>query len=138
MPPSAYDTAWLAMIPHPQEHNTPLFKSCLEWLLNNQKEEGYWGDVPTIDALPATLACMVVLRKWGFGTENIDKGLKYIHENMEEMLHDNLDRLPRSFSIVFPATIELAESSGLDLKLSDHMNSIVSYISNTRQQILRT
>ncbi|GKA76900.1 hypothetical protein Tco_0783361 [Tanacetum coccineum] len=56
---------------------------------------------------------------------------------MEEMLHDTLDHLPRSFFIVFPATIELAESSGLELKLSDHMNSIVSYISNTRQQIIR-
>ncbi|PWA94009.1 geranyllinalool synthase [Artemisia annua] len=111
MPPSAYDTAWLAMIPHPQEHNTPLFKGCLEWLLHNQKEEGYWGDLPTIDALPATLACMAALQKWGFGFKNIEKGLKFIHENMEEMLHGNLDHLPRSFSIVFPATIELAESS---------------------------
>ncbi|PWA32309.1 geranyllinalool synthase [Artemisia annua] len=136
MPPSAYDTAWLAMILHPQEHNTPLFKGCLEWLLHNQKEEGYWGDLPTIDALPATLACMAALQKWGFGVENIEKGLKFIHENMEEMLHGNLDHLPRSFSIVFPATIELAESSGLELKLSDHMISTVSYISNTRQQIL--
>ena len=75
MPPSAYDTAWLAMIPHPQEHNTPLFKGCLEWLLHNQKEEGYWGDLPTIDALPATLACMAALQKWGFGVENIEKGI---------------------------------------------------------------
>ncbi|GKA76901.1 geranyllinalool synthase [Tanacetum coccineum] len=94
MPPSAYDTPWLALIPHPQEHSAPFFKGCLEWLLNNQKEEGYWGNLPTINALPATLVCMVVLRKWGFGKENIEKGLKFIHENMEEMLHDTLDHLP--------------------------------------------
>ncbi|PWA58006.1 geranyllinalool synthase [Artemisia annua] len=55
---------------------------------------------------------------------------------MEETLHSNLDHLPRSFSIVFPATIELAELSGLELKLSDHMNSTASYISHTRQQTL--
>ncbi|KAI3697983.1 hypothetical protein L6452_31092 [Arctium lappa] len=76
--PSAYDTAWLAMIPHPHERNTPLFKSCLEWLLNNQNRRGYWGesmsgDLPTIDALPATLASMVVLQKWGIGDKNIEK-----------------------------------------------------------------
>ncbi|KAI3676680.1 hypothetical protein L1987_86293 [Smallanthus sonchifolius] len=75
--PSAYDTEWLAMIPHPLQHNTPLFK--VDWLVDNQKEEGYWGefiygDFPTIDALPATLVCMVVLQKWGLGAQNIEKG----------------------------------------------------------------
>lgn len=76
--PSAYDTAWLAMIPHPVEHDTPLFKSCLQWLVDNQKEEGYWGESINgnfaIDALPATIACMVALRKWGLGEKNIQKG----------------------------------------------------------------
>lgn len=78
--PSDYDTAWLAMINHPVEHNTPLFSGCLEWLLNNQKKGGYWGesvdgDLPTIDALPATLVCIAVLRKWGIGSQNIVKGM---------------------------------------------------------------
>ncbi|GJY55669.1 zinc finger, CCHC-type containing protein, partial [Tanacetum coccineum] len=97
------------------------------------QEDEDWGDLPNIDALPATLACMAALQKWGFGVEN---DLNFIHDNMEKMLHVNLDHLPRPFSIVFPATTELAESSGLELKLSDHMNSTISYISNTRQQIL--
>ncbi|KAL6991020.1 geranyllinalool synthase [Sarracenia purpurea var. burkii] len=70
--PSAYDTAWLAMIPHPQRRSFPMFQGCLDWVLNNQKECGFWGEsattatavvgsggLPTIDALPATLACMV-------------------------------------------------------------------------------
>lgn len=78
--PSAYDTAWLAMIPHPVEHNNPLFRGCLEWLVDNQTEQGYWGesangDLPTIDVLPATIASMVVLRKWGVGAKNIEKGI---------------------------------------------------------------
>ncbi|KAI3742937.1 hypothetical protein L1987_60636 [Smallanthus sonchifolius] len=139
--PSAYDTAWLAMIPHPLEHDTPLFKGCLEWLVDNQKEEGYWGefvygDFPTIDALPATLACMVVLQKWGLGAQNIEKGLKFIHANMVDMLHDQHDHLPRWFTIVFPATVELAESSGLKHKFCDHMKSMMSDISDQRRQVL--
>ncbi|KAI3829311.1 hypothetical protein L1987_03431 [Smallanthus sonchifolius] len=139
--PSAYDTAWLAMIPHPVEHDTPLFKGCLEWLVDNQTEEGYWGesvngDLPAIDALPATLACMAVLQKWGLGAKNIEKGLKFIHANMVEMLDDQRHHLPRWFCIVFPATIELAESSGLELKFCDHTKSLTADIYNQRQQIL--
>ncbi|MFS7905270.1 putative alpha-farnesene synthase [Helianthus anomalus] len=78
--PSAYDTAWVAMIPHPVEHNTPLFKGCLEWLVDNQHEEGFWGEsivgLPTIDAIPTTIACMAVLQKWGLGAKNIEKGIR--------------------------------------------------------------
>nr|XP_043610705.1 (E,E)-geranyllinalool synthase [Erigeron canadensis] len=140
--PSTYDTAWLAMIPHPLKPNTPFFKGCLEWILNNQNEDGYWGksvkgDRPNIDALPATLVCMVVLRKWGLGVDNIEKGLKFLNANMEEMLHINRRCLPRWFSLVFPSTIELAESSGLQLMISGHMKSLVNEICECRQQVLR-
>ncbi|KAI7751114.1 hypothetical protein M8C21_004544, partial [Ambrosia artemisiifolia] len=138
--PSAYDTAWLAMIPHPTKHDTPLFKGCLEWLVNNQHDEGYWGesvgDLPTIDALPATIACMVVLHKWGLGAKNIEKGFKFLKANMVEMLHDQRHHLPRWFDIVFPATIELAESSGLQLMFFDNEMSLIAEISNRRNQIL--
>ena len=98
--PSAYDTSWLAMIPHPkqdsfpkfkgcldwvlnnqkkEEDSFPKFKGCLDWVLNNQKEEGYWGEtgtdgLPTIDSLPATLACMMALKTWGVGQKNLKKG----------------------------------------------------------------
>ncbi|KAL4562406.1 hypothetical protein LXL04_034609 [Taraxacum kok-saghyz] len=137
--PSAYDTAWLAMIPHALDHNSPLFKGCLEWLLNNQNEEGYWGEsingLPTIDALPATLASMAVLRKWGAGPQNIEKGLKFIHKNIEDILDHHHHHLPRWFFIVFPATIQLAESFGVELMFSDHTKSIISQISHDRQQI---
>lgn len=77
--PSAYDTAWLAMIPDPHQPLQPMFKSCLDWVLYNQKEEGFWGEcdahgMPTIECLPATLACIVTLKKWNIATGCIDKG----------------------------------------------------------------
>ncbi|KAF5944449.1 hypothetical protein HYC85_018526 [Camellia sinensis] len=76
---SAYDTAWLAMIPNTQHCDHPMFRGCLDWVLRNQKEEGFWGEsdsngVPTIDSLPATLASMVALKKWNVGGTNIKKG----------------------------------------------------------------
>lgn len=77
--PSAYDTAWLAMIPHQHNQNAPMFPSCLNWILRNQNEAGFWGetdeqDLPTLDALPATLACLVALKLWNAGHPNIESG----------------------------------------------------------------
>lgn len=79
---SAYDTAWLAMIPNNnnqenEDNYGPMFESCVNWILNNQNELGFWGDfnVPTIDCLPSTLACMVALKKWGVGESQIEKGI---------------------------------------------------------------
>ncbi|XP_071721030.1 S-linalool synthase [Rutidosis leptorrhynchoides] len=142
--PSAYDTAWLAMIPHPMKHNTPLFMGCLDWILDNQNDRGYWGQshnadnkLPTIDAITCTLTCMIVLRKWGVGAQNVEKGLKFIDANMEDMLRDQHRHcFPRRFTIVFPAIIDLAESLGLELKFSGHIKSLISEISYKRQQVL--
>ena len=76
---SAYDTAWLAMIPA-DSYIQPMFKNCLEWLLNNQKQQGFWGQTDafgkeTIDSLPATLASMIALKKWNTGACMIQKGM---------------------------------------------------------------
>ncbi|KAI3697982.1 hypothetical protein L6452_31090 [Arctium lappa] len=135
--PSAYDTAWLAMIPHPQEHNTPLFKGCLEWLLNNQNGKGYWGesvtvsgDLPTIDALPATLACMVVLQKWGIGAKNIEKGLKVDQETITKHLSED-GSLFQSPS----ATAQAYISTG-NKKCLDYLISLVQKCPNGVPQIM--
>ena len=85
--PSAYETAWLAMVPHPHVSTRPLFEGCLEWVLNNQNELGFWGETyfngdgastATIDSLPSTLACLVALSKWNVGDQFIEKG-KYVY-----------------------------------------------------------
>ena len=79
--PSAYDIAWLAMVPNSREEREtrPMFEGCLDWILKNQKPEGFWGEQdcnghPTIDSLSSTLACMVALKTWGVGHDHIQKG----------------------------------------------------------------
>ena len=79
--PSAYDTAWLAMVPDPAGGNDgrPMFGECLNWVVNNQREDGFWGESdgygnPTIDCLPATLACMLALKTWVVGSGNLERG----------------------------------------------------------------
>ncbi|KAI8001080.1 (E,E)-geranyllinalool synthase [Camellia lanceoleosa] len=137
---SAYDTAWLAMIPSTQHCDHPMFKGCLDWILNNQKEEGFWGEldsngVPSIDCLPATLACMVALKMWNVGDTYIKKGLAFVHENAEILLREKQHNLPRWFAIVFPAMVELAQETGFDV--AGNLNGVLSHVFYKRQQILK-
>ncbi|XP_059435952.1 S-linalool synthase-like [Corylus avellana] len=139
--PSAYDTAWLAMIPDPHQPSQPMFKNCLDWVLHNQKDEGYWGDsdshgMPTNECLPATLACIVALKKWNVGTVCVEKGLAFIEANTEKLLEEMDNHAPRWFAIVFPGMVELARTVGVRLVFLPGSNGVISELFNTRQQIL--
>ncbi|ERN12062.1 hypothetical protein AMTR_s00035p00164780 [Amborella trichopoda] len=78
--PSAYDIAWVAMIPSDKCGGEPMFPKCLEWIIQNQKVEGFWGGdddgnspSPTAECLPATLACIVALKTWDVGHECMER-----------------------------------------------------------------
>ncbi|PON90199.1 Squalene/phytoene synthase [Trema orientale] len=138
--PSAYDTAWLAMIPDSHERFKPMFGNCLNWILNNQNQHyGFWGDcdvhgMPTIECLTATLACVVALNRWNIGTVMINKGLAYVHSsNAEKVLKEIKDQCPRWFAIVFPAMVELSQEIGLKIEINEALLSDIFY---QRQRIL--
>ncbi|KAK7400509.1 hypothetical protein VNO78_11718 [Psophocarpus tetragonolobus] len=139
--PSAYDTAWLAMIPDSHNPSQPMFNNCLNWLLNNQNQQGFWGECdsfgnPTLEALPATLACIFALKKWNTGALLIDKGLAFIEANAEKLLKDINNYIPRWFSIVFPAMFELSKSVNLEIVFPDAVTATVSNIFHNRQNML--
>ncbi|XP_057950896.1 S-linalool synthase-like [Malania oleifera] len=141
--PSAYDTAWLAMVPDPQRRNQPAFAACLQWILDNQRVEGIWGEVdghgvPSIDTIPATLACMAALRRWNVGDENIEKGLEFIHANADKLLTSLRTHCPRWFAIVFPAMLELAGTNGVNVVFPNSIRAVVTQIFSHRQIILNT
>ncbi|XP_073154167.1 S-linalool synthase-like [Henckelia pumila] len=139
--PSAYDTAWLAMIPAENlKYQSPLFESCLNWVIANQNEGGFWGHlIPTIDALPATLVCMVALKKWNRGLTNINQGLAFMEsKTAEEILlkvYEN-QNLPRWFVLVFPAAIELAEAAALGVVFPQSLRAPIADIFFKRRQIV--
>ncbi|CAN4092068.1 unnamed protein product [Withania somnifera] len=125
---SAYDTAWLAMIPNC--NNGPMFESCLNWILNNQNEQGYWEDpygenLLTIDSLPTTLACMVALKKWNVGQSNIRKGLQFIHANVDTLLKENSQPFSHWFTIVFPSILQLAKAQGMEFNFVNGTNRLL-------------
>ncbi|KAH7568961.1 hypothetical protein JRO89_XS06G0080700 [Xanthoceras sorbifolium] len=142
--PSAYDTAWLAMVPDSHQPFQPMFKDCLNWVLENQREQGFWGQcdghggTPTIESLPATLACLIVLSRWNSGKTQQEKGLNFLHANVEKILEENCGRCPRWIAIVFPAMIELARIVGLEILFPDTSHGTMMEIYVQRQQILET
>ncbi|KAH7545954.1 hypothetical protein FEM48_Zijuj01G0149000 [Ziziphus jujuba var. spinosa] len=138
--PSAYETAWLAMIPDSHQNMNPMFMSCLNWVLNNQQEEGFWGDCDshgnsTIECLTSTLACIIALKRWNVGAKMIDKGLEYVHSNAKKHLNEiKDDQCPRWFAIVFPTMVELSQTVGLKIELKEMESETL----NQRQRILKT
>lgn len=89
--PSAYDTAWLAMVEEDDNVGDyelkPMFQDCLDWIMCNQNAgEGFWGnsggytpvdiagDEEDMYTLTSTLACVAALHKWNIGCLHLDKG----------------------------------------------------------------
>ncbi|KAL4193730.1 hypothetical protein AMTRI_Chr06g178270 [Amborella trichopoda] len=118
---SAYDTACLAMLPSEKSSKGSMFPKCLQWIIENQRVGGFWGEgyeynSPTIESLPSTFACIIALKSWNVGHECIEKGLEFIHGNINKLLleQSQLSGAQR-FTIILPAMIELANSKGLEI-----------------------
>ncbi|GAB4831261.1 hypothetical protein Ancab_005274 [Ancistrocladus abbreviatus] len=127
--PSAYDTTWLAMVADPRQLGKPMFKACLDWVLDNQNPSGFWGETdwegfPTIDSLPATLACMVALKTWNLGHQHIQKGMAFISANAAIILKGYGNFFPRWFTIIFPGMIELAKKAGMEVAFLHEIEEI--------------
>nr|QEY10197.1 diterpene synthase class I [Scutellaria barbata] len=118
---STYDTAWVAMVPSPNSSQEPCFPDCLNWLLENQCHDGSWAcphHHPLLkkDILASTLACVLALKKWGVGEEQIDKGLQFIELNFASAT-EKCQISPMGFDIIFPAMLDYARDLFLNLRL---------------------
>ncbi|KAL8087947.1 hypothetical protein AgCh_037912 [Apium graveolens] len=134
--PSAYDTAWLAMIPDSKNTKNPMFKCCLDWILKNQQEGGSWGDDHLlIHTLSSTLACILALATWNVGHENIELGKSHVATNATKLLKMNNTKLPRWFTIVFPAMLEQAERLDLHLNLPHELKFLISSNCVNREKV---
>ncbi|XP_047170318.1 ent-kaurene synthase TSP4, chloroplastic isoform X1 [Vigna umbellata] len=118
---SSYDTAWVAMITSQASPQSPLFPQCLNWLLANQHLDGSWGlpdrhPLLMNDALLSTLACILALKQWGVGEDQINRGLQFIQSNITS-IKDEKQHLPIGFGINFPSLIEYAQNLGVNLPI---------------------
>ncbi|CAA7029667.1 unnamed protein product [Microthlaspi erraticum] len=140
--PSAYDTAWLAMI---EDLNTPkpMFRGCLDWILSNQNVvEGQWGTHVDgngdEETLTSTLACVLALRKWNIGSLLVHKGKRYIEKNTERIIgrYNKKGSCPRWLVLMFTGLLELAQQRGLHLFFSARAKQIINNLFFQRQDIL--
>lgn len=132
---SAYDTAWVAMVPSLDNSQQPQFPQCLSWIIDNQLSDGSWG-VPHLiikDRLCHTLACVIALRKWNAGNQNVETGLRFLRENIEGIVLED-EYTPIGFQMIFPAMLE--EARGLCLELPYDLTPIKLMLSH-REEIIK-
>nr|QEV81853.1 terpene synthase 14 [Prunella vulgaris] len=135
---SPYDTAWVALIKDLEGRNAPQFPSSLEWIVQNQLEDGSWGDEKFFciyDRLVNTIACVVALRSWSVHAEKVMKGVTYIKENVDKLKEGNVEHMTCGFEVVFPALLQRAKSLGIEELPYDA--EVIREIYHTREQKLK-
>nr|UVC58049.1 KSL11 protein [Isodon rubescens] len=127
--PSAYDTAWVAMVPaRGYSDGKPRFPECLDWIVENQNSDGSWGvQSPSMlkNSLSCTLACLLPLRKWNVASPQLlRKGLEFIRSSAPAAT-DKDQISPIGFDIVFPMMIQYANDLNLELPLNQDLVHIL-------------
>ncbi|XP_057850327.1 ent-kaur-16-ene synthase, chloroplastic-like isoform X2 [Cryptomeria japonica] len=134
---SAYATAWVAMVPSLDNSKLPQFPQCLSWIMENQLWDGSWGllDLPYIkDRLSHTLACLIALRTWNVGSENVEMGLRFIKQNIAKIASEDKYN-PLGFDLIFTAMLE--DSRGLCLELP-YDSPPIKMMFTKREKILKS
>eukprot|EP01018_Ginkgo_biloba_P010885 Gb_10196 [translate_table: standard] len=76
--PSAYDKAWVVRVPAIDGSTIEL-----EWVLQNQLEDGSWGlqsHFLASDRLLNTLSCVLALTEWKTGHMQVKRGIEFIEK----------------------------------------------------------
>ncbi|KAL2475887.1 Ent-kaur-16-ene synthase [Abeliophyllum distichum] len=118
---SSYDTAWVAMVPSPHSSQEPCFPECVNWLLENQLHDGSWAlphhhSLLRKDIVSSTLACVLALKRWGIGDQQINRGVHFIELHFASATVDG-QLSPVGYDIIFPGMLEYARDLSLNLCL---------------------
>ncbi|MCD9559421.1 Copal-8-ol diphosphate hydratase, chloroplastic [Datura stramonium] len=116
---SPYDTAWVSFIKDTNgTSKSPLFPSCLQWIVDNQLADGSWGEKLVFciyDRLLNTLACVVALTLWNTCLHKRNKGVMFIKENLSKLEKGEVENMTCGFEFVFPALLERAQQLDIDI-----------------------
>ncbi|EYU40922.1 hypothetical protein MIMGU_mgv1a023046mg, partial [Erythranthe guttata] len=115
---SPYDTAWVAMVEDIGGSGQPQFPASLDWISNNQLDDGSWGDSKTFlahDRIINTLACVIALTSWKMHPEKCNRGISFMKENIYKLEDENEEHMPIGFEMALPSLVEIAKNLGIDI-----------------------
>nr|BAF43701.1 putative sesquiterpene synthase [Cycas taitungensis] len=116
--PSPYDTAWVAKVEAVDGVFRPQFPQALDWILQNQLDDGSWGTPSHFllsDRLLATLSCVLSLTKWKKGHPQVQRGLEFITNTLRLMNDESQDSLVADLEFIFSSLLNEAKSLELSL-----------------------
>lgn len=120
---SAYDTAWVALVPRLDGGDGPQFPTTIQWIVNNQLPDSSWGDAALFsvyDRMMNTLACVVALTKWSLEPDKCKRGLSFLQENIWRLAEEDQELMHIGFEIAFPSLLEAARSLGIGFPYDHH------------------
>ncbi|KAL7126615.1 hypothetical protein ABFS83_14G200100 [Erythranthe nasuta] len=115
---SPYDTAWVAMVEDIGGSGQPQFPASLDWISNNQLDDGSWGESRIFlvhHRIINTLPCVVALTSWKMHPEKCNKGISFIKENIYKLGDENEEHMTIGFEMAFPSLIKKAKNLGIDI-----------------------
>lgn len=115
---TAYDTAWLASVPAPDDPQRSQFPLALQWLVDHQWPDGSWGGAVRYehDRVLCTLAALIALAR--FGRREPDQaalaaGTRYLWQNGHRLAHEPTE--PVGFELLLPSLVQRAQQAGIVL-----------------------
>ncbi|EEC72915.1 hypothetical protein OsI_06748 [Oryza sativa Indica Group] len=114
---SAYDTAWVALVPRLDGEGGTQFPAAVRWIVGSQLADGSWGDealFSAYDRVINTLACVVALTRWSLHHDQCKQGLQFLNLNLWRLAEEEPDTMPIGFEIAFPSLVEAARGLGID------------------------
>jgi halimadienyl-diphosphate synthase len=116
MGPSAYDIAWMARLK--SEDGGPRWPDLIDWLLNNQYDDGSWGGKIQYyhDRIICTLISAIALFEYrdDFSVEqSVQRAEQYIWSHLHLLPRDPFELV--GFELIVPTLMEEARFLGLDV-----------------------
>lgn len=124
--PSVYDIAWMARL---NENGVPIGKQAVEWLRENQLQDGSWGE-ETIsyshERLVCTLAAAVALARQGSpqDTHRLEKAAKAIEKYSKLLPYDPIGETI-GFEMIVPTLMAEAENLNLISGSYPYLNKLI-------------
>jgi halimadienyl-diphosphate synthase len=118
---AAYDTAWVARIPHPYEEGQLAFPQALDWLLENQAADGSWSEPYPYTLLP-TMAALLALKKAPVQTTRVCTAAQCAEDYLANKLaswevdkHESV-----GFEVLAPGLLNELADLGLNFNFPDY------------------